>query len=239
MDNSRRDFVKKLTVGAAGLSIGGFDSGASSLNSDLSSSKMVDGLSSAPKTRPNIVFICSDEHNPRYAGYAGHPLVKTPNLDKIASQGAVFTDTYCGNPICVAARTSMMTGVYSSDCNSFCNATVWDGSYPTWGTLLGKSGYYCRAVGKLDLNHKFDCGFDKGISHEHSKNPDIFCIFRRPPLYRPYHPSGRARDERHPDFKKLGQAMEFLKSEPGNLSKPWALYVGFTLPHPPSVALRC
>ena len=40
--------------------------------------------------RPNIVFVCSDQHSFKYAGYAGHPVVKTPNLDRIAARGAIF-----------------------------------------------------------------------------------------------------------------------------------------------------
>ena len=47
--------------------------------------------------RPNIVFVCSDQHSFRYAGFAGHPLVKTPNLDRIASQGVVLDNAYRGS----------------------------------------------------------------------------------------------------------------------------------------------
>ena len=42
--------------------------------------------------RPNIVFICSDQHAFRYTGYVGHPIVKTPNMDRIAEHGVVFTN---------------------------------------------------------------------------------------------------------------------------------------------------
>lgn len=86
--------------------------------------------------RPNFVFICSDQHSNKYVGYMRHPHVKTPHLDKIAKQDVFFTDHYAGNPICVPGRASMMTGMYASDCNSFCNSTVWDGRHPTWGSRL-------------------------------------------------------------------------------------------------------
>ena len=151
--------------------------------------------------KPNIVFICSDQHHSKYTGYAGHPIVKTPNLDRIAKEGVVFSSAYCGNPVCVAGRSSMMTGMYASDCNSFCNSTVWDGSYPTWGTHLSKNGYHCRATGKMDLNDRFDMGFTEvETKHGHAHNPDITALFRRPPAYRIGSRAniiGQSREKRH------------------------------------------
>ncbi|MBK34918.1 MAG: hypothetical protein CME26_05235 [Gemmatimonadetes bacterium] len=57
---------------------------------------------------PNIILICSDQHGFRYAG---HPLVKTPNLDRLAERGTVFSNTYCASPLCTPGRASMMTGM--------------------------------------------------------------------------------------------------------------------------------
>ena len=76
-------------------------------------------------------MVCSDQHAFRYTGYAGHPLVKTPNLDRIAARGVVFENAYCQSPVCGPSRASLMTGVYASDVNPFCNSTMWDGSHPT------------------------------------------------------------------------------------------------------------
>ena len=109
-------------------------------------------------SRPNIVYICSDQHSFRYTGYAGHPLVKTPNMDRIAKNGTVFAITYCGSPVCTPGRACLMTGMYSSDVGSYCNSTPWDGSHPTWGTRLSRNGYQCHATGKFDLN-EFERGF--------------------------------------------------------------------------------
>jgi len=95
----RRDFNKNLFkgIGVAALASAGKFSFADNT-----------------RKKPNIVFICSDQHSYKYSGYMGHPYVSTPNLDKLASNGTVFTDTYCGNPVCVPGRTSMMTGMYAS-----------------------------------------------------------------------------------------------------------------------------
>jgi len=186
--------------------------------------------------RPNIVFICSDQHSAAYASFMGHPLVSTPNLDKIAEKGAVFTNTYCGNPVCVPSRTSMMTGVYASDCNSFCNSTVWDGSVPLWSKRLQDAGYYCLATGKLDLNDNYDLGFKEvKTSNGHAHNPDITSLFRRPVGYRlaeRENVNGKPRSERHNDLNRMQTAVQFLKNEATHLSQPWVLFTGFMQPHP-------
>ena len=98
-------------------------------------------------SRPNILVLCADQHSYRYTGFRGHPTVDTPNLDRLAAAGTTFTNAYCSSPVCVPGRASLMTGVYPSDVGSYCNATVWDGSQPTWGTLLREAGYETWATG--------------------------------------------------------------------------------------------
>jgi len=186
--------------------------------------------------RPNIVFITSDQHTYKCTGYAGHPVVQTPNLDRIAAQGVVFESNYCGNPVCVPSRTSMMTGMYASDCNSFCNSTVWDGSHPLWGKRLKDAGYHCWATGKMDLNDKFDSGFvEVDVDHGHVKKPDITSLLRRPTIYRIGERDavdGASRDERSDDAGKTEGAVQFIKEKSKNLKQPWVCYVGLYQPHP-------
>ena len=74
-------------------------------------------------TKPrNLLFIMSDEHSKRVLGCNGNPLIRTPNLDRLAAGGVHFTDAYCNSPICVPSRTSEMTanppevtGVYGNE----------------------------------------------------------------------------------------------------------------------------
>ena len=54
----------------------------------------------------NMLFIFSDQHTRRATGCYGHPLVKTPNLDKLTEQGTLFKNAYCNGPICVPSRAS-------------------------------------------------------------------------------------------------------------------------------------
>lgn len=68
--------------------------------------------SAAGAAKPNVLFLFSDQHNADVLGCAGHPIVKTPHLDQLASEGVRFTRTYCQDGICVPSRTSLMTGLY-------------------------------------------------------------------------------------------------------------------------------
>ena len=54
--------------------------------------------------RPNLLYIHTDQHNPYVTGCYGDRLVQTPNLDRLAASGALFTNTYCNSPICVPSR---------------------------------------------------------------------------------------------------------------------------------------
>jgi choline-sulfatase len=221
---TRRDFGKQIATLPAALTLG------------RQGSREQPGAN-----RPNIVFVCSDQHSFSYTGYAGHPVVKTPNLDRIARQGVVFSNAYTGHPVCAPGRACMMTGMFASDCNSFCNSTVWDGSHPLWSLRLKNQGYYCEAIGKLDLNGRFDLGFDHfEEENDHQRNPDITSLFRRPTAYRVGEREsidGTRREKRHEDAQRTARALRFLKEQAPRLGRPWLLYLGFTEPHPKFIGL--
>ena len=217
------------------------DFGKSIASAAVAAGAVTNKATGGPAQTPNIVFVCSDQHSYKYTGYAGHPLVQTPNLDRIAAQGVVFDNAYCGSPVCVPGRSCMMTGMHASDCNSFCNSTVWDGSHPLWGKRLEDIGYHTLATGKMDLNDDFDSGFNEiETSNQHRHNPDITSLFRRPVGYRVGERpgvDGGPRVNRHVDSRRTEVALEFLERDPKQLNQPWAIYVGLTQPHPAFVAL--
>ena len=230
-DINRREFNKNLIkgLGISAVAATGSLSGA-------------DDIQNKTLDRPNIVFICSDQHANKYSGYMGHPYLYTPNMDRIAREGTVFESCYTGNPVCVPGRSSMMTGVYASDCNSFCNSTVWDGSHPLWSKRLKEQGYYCWATGKLDLNDKFDTGFlEVDTKHGHASKPDITSLFRRPVGYRMTERdgvNGKSSRNRNNDEKKAKTAIKFINEQSIDLKQPWAMYVGFHEPHPEFVGFE-
>jgi len=64
-------------------------------------------------SRPaNVLIIMADQHTGNCTGYAGHPYVKTPNIDALAKDGVVFDNAYCAYPTCTASRCSMLTGLW-------------------------------------------------------------------------------------------------------------------------------
>ena len=82
----------------------------------------------------NLIIILSDQHNPRVLGCNGHPMVKTPNLDRLAARGTRFSSAYTGCPICVPARASFATGRYVHQIRFWDNAIAYDGRVPSWVT---------------------------------------------------------------------------------------------------------
>ena len=101
--------------------------------------------------RPNILLIMSDEHDPAVTGCYGHPLVQTPNLDRLAAQGVLFENAYCNNPICVPSRMSFLTGKYASDVNVFDNCSPLASEIPTFAHFLQASGYETTLCGRMHM----------------------------------------------------------------------------------------
>ncbi|MBN2294052.1 MAG: sulfatase [Pirellulales bacterium] len=81
-----------------------------------------EGDKSAPL---NVLFIAIDDLNDWVGCLGGHPDVKTPNLDRLAGRGIVFTHTYCAAPACNPSRAALMTGVLPSRSGMYVNAQDW------------------------------------------------------------------------------------------------------------------
>jgi choline-sulfatase len=193
-------------------------------------------LRSAASDHPNILFICSDEHGGPFLGSMGHPIVKTPNLDRLAASGVLFRNAYCGSPVCVPARASMMSGMFPSDVSSYCNSTPF-GVAPSWGNRRRDAGYDCWATGKLDLTEGADYGFHEvDTQHGHSVNPDITSMLRAPMCFRASVRNDVFGKTRRHDEVVLADALRFLREDARRTSKPWAIYIGFTAPHYPFIA---
>ena len=64
----------------------------------------------ADAPRPNVVFVITDDQRWDAMGCAGHPFIKTPNMDRIAREGAMFTNAFVTTPLCSPARSSFLTG---------------------------------------------------------------------------------------------------------------------------------
>ena len=102
----------------------------------------------------NIVFIVSDDHHPEVVGAAGNDIIRTPNIDRLASEGVFFTNAYSNSPICSASRQSMMTGKYphSTGVNLLFSPFPDDGNI-TIAEFLREKGYKTALVGKTHFNN--------------------------------------------------------------------------------------
>jgi choline-sulfatase len=103
----------------------------------------------ATAQRPNVLVLMADEHVWYAFGAAGHPIVKTPNLDRLASRGARFTSAYATWPACVAARMSMLTGKYPSEIGVRGNGDNCDEIGPGFATFFSEQGYPTMVSGKM------------------------------------------------------------------------------------------
>jgi arylsulfatase A-like enzyme len=118
---------------------------------------------SAETERPNIVFLFSDDHAIKSISAYGGPLADvapTPNIDRIAREGAVFVNSFCGNSICGPSRATILTGKHSHK-NGFMRNTRkgFDQSQWTVAKTLQASGYQTAVIGKWHLNSD-PVGFD-------------------------------------------------------------------------------
>ena len=112
---------------------------------------------------PNFLVIISDEHRKDALGCAGHPLVHTPHLDRLAARGTRFTNAYTSSPMCVPTRAALACGDYVHRTGFWDSATPYDGSAATWMHRVRDAGHEMVSIGKLHFRSGED---DNGFSEE-------------------------------------------------------------------------
>ncbi len=199
-------------------------------------------------TQPaNLIFFQSDNHNRAVTGCYGHPFVKTPNIDRIASTGVRFENSYSASALCCPARAAIATGRYPHQTGFWDNAIAYDGSVPTWHHRLREQGHTVVAVGKLHYrSEKDDNGFTEEIEpmHLHDGKGAIKNLLRgydaEPAkddgsfwkLYMNRSGVGETHYQEY-DRRITAKSIAWLKRHAGDTGKPWVLYVSYISPHPP------
>jgi len=109
--------------------------------------------------RPNIVFIMSDDHAAHAIGAYGSRVNRTPNIDRLAREGALFEHVMATNAICTPSRATILTGQYSH-LNGVPVFNRFDSARRTVSSLLQQGGYYTGMIGKWHLGSD-PVGFDR------------------------------------------------------------------------------
>src|SRR5690606_22382037 len=126
---------------------------------------------------PNLIFFLSDDQRAEFLGCAGHPILKTPNIDQLAAQGTRFENAFVTTAICAASRATLLTGLWErSHKYTFGTPPIADEitlqSYPA---VLKTSGYRTGFVGK------FGVGVTAGMTE---KIFDSFVPLNRSPYFK-------------------------------------------------------
>ncbi len=114
---------------------------------------------SEPDQKPNILFIMSDDHAQKAISAYDSSLIETPNIDRIANEGALFTNSFVANSISAPSRATLLTGKHSHMNGMKDNQDTFNGDQLTFPKLLQKGGYYTAMIGKWHLKSQPQ-GFD-------------------------------------------------------------------------------
>ena len=195
--------------------------------------------------RPNILFIFLDDFGWRDTGYMGSDFYETPNLDKLALQGMVFSDAYSCAANCAPARACLLSGQYTPRHEIYNVGTAprgnakyrklqhvpgtstLDPKIKTWAHQLQAAGYTTATMGKWHLSKDpLPYGFDVNIGGSHSGGP--------PRGYYPPHGNvpglGNAPQGEYVTDRLSLEAVKFIRR---NKAKPWALYLTHFAVHTP------
>jgi arylsulfatase A-like enzyme len=180
--------------------------------------------------QPNVLLIVSDDHQAGAMGCAGNPVVKTPNLDRLAGAGVRFSNAFVTIPICTPSRAAFLTGRFgASNGITFFSMRILPGT-PTWPSTLAQRGYQTAITGKWHIANDFG---DLGFQWSANVLPGGMGPYENPKLI-------QHAGETEADAKVVkgniteiitDSALRFLNERDKN--KPFFLYVAYTAPHDP------
>ena len=208
----------------------------------------------AQARRPDVLLIVVDDLNDWVGCLGGHPGVRTPNIDRLARRGVLFTNAHCAAPLCNPSRTSLFTGLRPSTTGVYYNDQPWRRALPDTVTLsqhFMAHGY--RALGCGKLYHHLPYAFDAASWQDYFPNQERHpgrCMPLQPmhPNWSPerHVPAGSpfsfgplgVPDDRMSDWKVADWAARQLRAPPAPGDPPRFVAVGIFRPHLPWFAPR-
>lgn len=177
----------------------------------------------AQKTRPNFVFVLIDDLRYDALSCLGHPFIKTPNIDRIAKEGARFANAFVTTSLCAPSRASFLTGRYAHSHGVRNNGTAFSDSMPTFPLLLRKAGYQTAFVGKWHMGGQEGVrqGFDRWVSFKGQG------VYRNPKL------NIDGKEQQYSGYTTdllTDHAVDFVKRSG---TKPFCLYLSHKAVHTP------
>jgi len=174
--------------------------------------------------KPNVLFMMTDDQRWDAMSCAGNTILKTPNMDRLASGGMRFTQAFATNPLCSPSRGTILTGLHTHAHGVTTNtpgSNTFKPGVVTYPSLLQKAGYYSAMVGKWHI-----ATLPTGLGFDH------WCILPGQGLY--HDPQmiangGRVQFRGYVDDIIADNALETLKSRPRG--KPFSLICNFKAPH--------
>ena len=190
---------------------------------------LVCGLASAvaeevKPAKPNVLFILCDDIRWNAMSCAGHPTLKTPNIDRIAREGVRFANMFCTTSLCSPSRASILTGLYAHSHGVRDNFTELPLKNANWAQRLKDAGYETAYMGKWHMGEDNDLprpGFDYFATHKgQGKYFDTAWNING---------EGTKVIPGYYTTNVTNMALDWLKRD--HVSRPWALCVGHKAPH--------
>lgn len=205
------------------------------------------------RRRPNLLFLIADDHAAYVMGCDGNRQARTPNLDRLASQGACFQSHYCNSPVCTPSRQSLLTGQMPHSSGVTVLRTALSPDKPTIARQLKHAGYQTAVFGKMHFNrpaapglHGFDHMLTEGEitrawQREVQPAPMPAGIPTQTLPWRPFQVPAREwlnaaklpyprRDDEMRGTYIARQAMRYIEEKK---DQPFALWVSLMEPHSP------
>ena len=170
--------------------------------------------------QPNIIFIFTDDHATQSISAYGSKINQTPHIDRLANEGAIFLNSFCGNSICGPSRAAILTGLHAHANGFKDNTSRFNTNQQTFPKLIKTAGYTTALIGKYHLWGK-PTGFDHWMT-----------LPGQGSYYNPHFdtPEGRVQIQGHCTDVVTDLALKWL-DEDRDKSKPFVLMCQHKAPH--------